>query len=389
MSARYSRRDSSGSLDPFFQRRKRYEAILRGMGLWELFAAMPRVARDSFCQNKFPDPAVEFDSSFPIDRFGRELRKTIERQFKEAFISFDGVRVSVRDFYSVIAGLFFTVRDSRNLPGAPEACAQFMREVWPRLEGRFEAHASATWAPIHDAVIGPLVAHSRLDGQLLSATFRQEPTTHGKYAIRLLVKADEPQERKVTLDGAARPMYRVGTCNEWKGLQWLSWNDRPVFAQSHALRQLQTRINLPKMAAYLQCWMHDALRDTNIVERQGNDSLVEFRIHGHRLGYLVVTELPDCVAVRTFLFLTMQGTPESRDLQKHLRLSRRDVDWLGLSELSAFTQTDLKDDVVLRDLMERCGCGHLFELDELDGSAFAPEPKAFASEMRKYLRIAA
>ncbi|MEA2734896.1 MAG: hypothetical protein QOE14_1347, partial [Humisphaera sp.] len=65
---------------------------------------------------------------------------------------------------------------------------------------------------------------------------------------------------------------------------------------------------------------------------------------------------------------------------------RQDVDWLGLHELAAFTQTDLSADPLLRPLMEACGCGHLFELA---GDDFAPAPKAFAAEMRRYLRIVA
>jgi hypothetical protein len=109
----------------------------------------------------------------------------------------------------------------------------------------------------------------------------------------------------------------------------------------------------------------------------------------------VVTPLQDwagkggLVAVRTFKFLTMENTPEARLLRERLRLTRRDVDWLGLHELAAFTQTDLCDDPVLRPLMEACGCGHLFALAEAGEGAFAPEPKPFAVEMRRYLRIAA
>ena len=100
----------------------------------------------------------------------------------------------------------------------------------------------------------------------------------------------------------------------------------------------------------------------------------------------MVTPCDDCVVVRTFKFLTMEHTPEARALHRQLRLTRRDVDWLGLSELAAFTQTDLSADPVLRPLLESCGCGHLFAMREED---LVPAPKPMAAEVRRYLRLAA
>ena len=208
-------------------------------------------------------------------------------------------------------------------------------------------------------------------------------------------------------------MYRVASLmgDEENGVHWLSWNreqirlgkpgeatgekeiaqgrmrdELPVYVQSHALRNLRERVNLSSATAFLDHWLYESLRQPLIVERQGDDLLVEYRILKDRVGYLIVTPLHDCVAVRTFKFLTMEGTPEARKLKERLRLTRRDVDWLGLSELSAFTQTDLSEDPELCELLEECGCGHLFELKNWD---FAPQPKAFAAEMRKYLRMAA
>src|SRR5690242_5795450 len=90
------------------------------------------------------------------------------------------------------------------------------------------------------------------------------------------------------------------------------------------------------------------------------------------LDSLKVTPLAEMAVVRTFKFLTMENTPEARKLHQRLKLTRRDVDWLRLHELAAFTQTDLKDDPELRPLMEACGCGHLFTLAEGD---YAPKPK--------------
>ena len=64
-----------------------------------------------------------------------------------------------------------------------------------------------------------------------------------------------------------------------------------------------------------------------------------------------------------------------------------EVHWLRLNELESFTHTDLRSDPLLRRPMDECGCGQLFQLAEKHD--FAPQPKALAAEVRKYLRLAA
>jgi hypothetical protein len=140
----------------------------------------------------------------------------------------------------------------------------------------------------------------------------------------------------------------------------------PVYVQSHALRQLHRRVNLKRMAPYLEAWLAESLAKPRIIDRHGDDLLVEYRLREHRVGYLIVTQQKDLVTVRTFKFLTMTGTPEARMLERQLRLKRQDMNWLGLHELTAFTQTDLSRDPVLAALLEACGCGHLFSLAEAD-----------------------
>jgi len=84
--------------------------------------------------------------------------------------------------------------------------------------------------------------------------------------------------------------------------------------------------------------------------------------------------------------VTMSGTPESRALHRELKLTQREVTWLGLDDLAAFTHSDLRDDPQIAALIDRCGCGHLFDLNDHD---FTAAPKAMASEVRRYLRLAA
>ena len=183
-------------------------------------------------------------------------------------------------------------------------------------------------------------------------------------------------------------------------VEWLSWKPAdvflsakkfgreplPVYVQSHALRQIRTRLDLPSAVPYLDAWMADSLKTPKVVERRGKDLLVEQRLNDQRMGYLWVTPTPTMFVVRTFLFLTMAPSPEFRQLERRLKLSRRDADYLGLTRLSSFLDTDLRQDERLCELFAACGCGHLLGLDE---EHYAAEPKPLAAEVQHYLRLAA
>jgi len=353
---------------------------------------MPRGLQENFAQHKFPDPQLQFDESFPADPAHRALRKTLEKRFLAAKMEVEGCDINVRDFLSVMAGLMHTVRSAKKQPGLPQTCSDFMRVADEPLHRSYVGSIKEIWPAWSEAVIGPLAAHSRLDGELLAVTKRQDFTPQGKYVVVLRVTAEPAQCRDVTIDGATRPVVRVGSNYAWDGVSWLNWQDKPLYAQSHALRQLRCRVDWPATVPYLDAWLAESLHDPRIAEcpgTTGRDLLVEYRICEQKIGYLVLSVLRDVAVVRTFLFLTMEGTPEGQMLRSRLRVSRREVDWLGLSELATFTQTDLRNDSVLRPILESCGCGHLFDLHKVAAIGAPPQAKPVAEEMRRFLRMAA
>src|SRR4051794_16659731 len=113
--------------------------------------------------------------------------------------------------------------------------------------------------------------------------------------------------------------------------------------------------------------------------------LCEYRLYQHRLGYFPVTRLADKLVVRTFLFLTMQGTPEQRKLCRQLGLMRAKIEATELDQLGLFLTTDIQTDPVLRKLFAKCGCGHL--LDMVKPEFREQCRKGYAEDLRRYLRI--
>ncbi len=114
MPTRTRRRDSSGHVDPFARRRRRFEAALRpagpaASGLWDAFAALPRPCREALYKLKVPDLVVTIDLAVPDGPGAAELRRGIEAGIREATVPIDGTPVAVRDVIGVIGGLRATV----------------------------------------------------------------------------------------------------------------------------------------------------------------------------------------------------------------------------------------------------------------------------------------
>src|SRR5688572_29335456 len=386
----------TGHVDSFYDRRLRFEVVLRPLGLAEAFGRLPRKFQELFWRFKMPDLVMEYESGVPGGAPGRALRKAVEDGVREATVEVEGAKLAVRNFLSVMGGMNVMLNVIAEQTDVVPVLKEFVDFALPRVRQGLTDYVKPSLLALYHAVIGPVVAHSRLDSKILTVHLENGSNARGKEQTRLVFRSTDAQSRRISLEGADRPAYRVGTSLSGGDVTWITWpGDRlgrweaeyPVFVQSHALRQLAQRVNLPGVVPYLQAWMAESLENPTIVERRpGGTFLVEFRIQEHRVGYLVTKLVENVVVVRTFLFLTMESTPEARKLERRLKLTRRDLEWLGLNDLSAFTRSDLRDDAQLRTLLTDCGCGHLLDMEK---DELATTPRPLAAELRQYVRLAA
>ena len=126
-----------------------------------------------------------------------------------------------------------------------------------------------------------------------------------------------------------------------KAIDWVRWPRSflgggdgpplPVFVQGHTLDRLYRHPTEARLKFIRDSdWMvHDylwqSLREPKITQiaRQPGKYLVEYRLNMHKLGYLVTRQVGDVALVETFLFLTMDNTPEGDLLWRKLRLARK------------------------------------------------------------------
>lgn len=58
----------------------------------------------------------------------------------------------------------------------------------------------------------------------------------------------------------------------------------------------------------------------------------------------------------------MNGTPEGQKLWEQLKLRKDDKKFLSLDRLQTFLLSDIQHDVELRQILDNCGCGGIFEM---------------------------
>jgi hypothetical protein len=243
----------------------------------------------------------------------------------------------------------FESRVSRTIP-------QFIREIDEILEQAFRLDHEVVW-------------HRFVRGK------PWDPATRGE-ACRIVLHHREQRPLHVPVADGRRKVYPCLGADLEAGMVPTRWNpaglglgpetrDLPVLISDHAIARLHERLPLAPDLGRVHRLMSDALAFPKF--HPADDAgkfLVEVGPDQKRVGYFLVEIYPDFVFVKTFLFLTMHGTPESRALRRRLGLSRGDIEYFKLDHFFTLASSDLANDPELKRALAECGCGHLLELSD-------------------------
>jgi hypothetical protein len=178
----------------------------------------------------------------------------------------------------------------------------------------------------------------------------------------------------VKVDGISREVIRVGWTDIDGVIVYRSLNPRNlgfrcnsecfVYIQRHALQRLEERLGI--LPGVIHHSIYELFGTQEIVcQNQGLSSLIEFCIYGVKLGYLVCSLVDDKIVIRTFLFLTNDGTPEGNRLSELTKLELLDKEYLGIDTLEGFLSFNIVDDERLSALFTEAGCGGLLDLSDI------------------------
>jgi len=210
------------------------------------------------------------------------------------------------------------------------------------------------------------------------------------------VHAFRPEQTKVVINNKARTALRVGWGYPNNGPNWkeiksklfegavTSRESLPVYVQSHALHRLSERLDaINKNNQHFH--LFGSLFKPVVRKGRKGKWLIEYRYDGLKLGYLVADIVNDMVIIRTFLFITMDATPEGEKLQNTLGLTAVDKKYLSIDRISTFLHTDIIEHPDIKAHFVEAGCEDLFGFDL---SAQKPEDqKAVAHFIRAFLTV--
>lgn len=217
---------------------------------------------------------------------------------------------------------------------------------------------------------------------------------HNDYAVEI----KRAKSELLSIDGHKRTIYQISSKNTDSIVDFTITPEKlgasgvmqkfplKVFIQKHALTRLEERLG-----CWFVRWCYPfivlAVLGIAIPTETNNSFLFPFKHLATKLGYLRGDIIGDKLVIRTFLFLTNNGTPEGKKLQKLFGLQKADKKYLKIDKLSTFILSDIKDDPQLKDLFCKAGCRDLFKLDKSILSDPNKNQTASSDFIKSYLGI--
>lgn len=198
--------------------------------------------------------------------------------------------------------------------------------------------------------------YGQLDGQRFRNTFK--------------IKKEPFPKESFVIDSVSRPAYRVG----WRLDGQMEWSEikpsvlglpkknapLPVYVQMHALYRMEERLGMH--TGHMHAALMASMRNPVIHPHEKNQFLIPYSFNLRKLGYLVCSVENQCVFIHTFLFLTNNGTPEGKKLNKLTGLEKMDKKYIGIDKLSTFLSYNISENEFVKKLFIKAGCGELLDL---------------------------
>ncbi len=358
------------------ERQGRVQTVLKALGLWDRLRRTN--LRKHFSRCYFPRVTVQLGENVQRTKETDTILKALDRVIEESTVALPllGSQLRTADFLSFVWPVLELIHAAQsNDPGL----AAFLREAKEKVKPLFEPRTIASAVSnLFRALDNELARFCRIDTRIYYLQIHYGWTESQKWSVRFTLHVEPPRVRTVAPEGKPRPAYWCGQPFGTVGVDWLEWpralvglpdgRPLPVFVQGHALDNLYRKearalfIDEGEWLVHDYLWQSLRLPVIQPHPKQEGAFLVDYRLNMHKLGYLFVQPVNDVVLVRTFLFLTMDGTPEGNALWKRLRLRKEDKRQLELDKIHYFLMTDIQFDPQWVRIFEECGCGHLFRV---------------------------
>ena len=376
--------------------KEKFRQVMALLGIEADIRSLPLRVRESLRQPPYPKPTCVIEQDAGNDPDAETIRRRIDEftATETAVLEGDSV-IALADFFTTFVPLLHRL-DALLIDAALPKQAAAIKRAKAAAASFYRQNIAEVLRILLRGVDQILSEYTRIDRGIWWAGTTSATVADGRRQIQVTVHLARPRRIMVGLDGKRpQPAFWCGGPHGTQGVRWVSWPSRfvrrggddsllPVYVQQHALDQLRERV--PITGPGVEDYLWQSLVDPKLLPGDRTDEfLAEYRLYQYVLGYLPVRRLPDKIIVKTFLFLTMSGTPQQRLLFKKLGLERRHREQQSLDQLTLYLTTDIQTDPVLRRVFAECGCGHLFDMIKPEFRADAEA--GLAGKLRRFLGI--
>ncbi len=341
----------------------------------------------------------------PGSKVPHDMLDNIESTFKKTMASVEieltkgtGVYISPSDFFNIVFPLEIFLQDEKfQIPGR-EYFEEFLKD-----RQRVERYVDKVLLlkkvmEMYCSDISKCLCCIYCDFKIL------HPDEHDyRRQVTLEVSTVEPEKQQVIIDGVSRTAYRLAWVIEGEPylisipVAKIDANSRfpdlriQVYVQQHALDRLMERAGIT-WRGMIHMEMVLSILKADIIRNSHGDLLITHTMSGKKVGYFRAVSVDGIIFIRTFLFLTNNGTPEGKKLEQLTGLQKLDKEYLNIDRLETLAHSDILENEEVCSLFKKAGCQPLLELCEIVKNdsimkEYLPEKQIeIASRMSEYLK---
>lgn len=293
---------------------------------------------------------------------------------KVPFVIGELTEISIFDYYSVAFTLATYAKSliENNIP-ALDVLRKALEPLDAKIndEGRHEP-----WKQYHETMNSVALIFCNLDTGLFTAkSERRQNVETGDVGFCMETYCLQTEKIQISVEGKNRPAHRVGWFN-WQpslhinyiaakseDLGLMAGLKLDVYIQNHALDRLQERMDGMNTGALHLCII-ESIKNPKVCHNKNGDLLIEFIFFGNKTGYFRADVANGQLLLRTFLFMTNNGTPEGEKLHRNTGIMKEDKMYLAIDKISTFLNSDITNNPRVKQLFLDAGCESLFKVEK-------------------------
>lgn len=321
---------------------------------------------------KSPDTPAETVSGPDLEILNNSLTALLKKTFVNL-----GVKslFSLYDFCSYVETIYFYWRNAntQNFINADK-----FKDKFPVFFEKYKETRIEAFSKLDEVLEFISFNYSDICKELLWLEPERKKENGNKIDIRVFYNNytahfEKPETVLLDIDGKKRSIFRIGF-TRLDGITWLTTTPKnlgrsgvmeqyplKVYIQRHAIERIKERLG-PSFVLTQYVDILTALFAKKIYDSDDGNFLFAYTIRSKKVGYLKADIIEDKLIIRTFLFLTNNGTPEGKKLASLLGVQKEDKQYLGIDKLNTFINSDIETNTNLKMIFCQAGCGDLFEV---------------------------